>query len=87
MKKFQVVVYPSKGKIIDTKMSVDIEPTESRDGTATLWCEKCQSLEGTIKIIKVSKRYDWTWVASVEGSQNHHVKVKLSMPEKTKRKI
>lgn len=81
MKKFCVDVLTKKGTLT-TQMSIDIEPTDKNDGKATLWCEKCDDLNGTIKITKVTKKYRWTWDARVIGSQNHHVLVSIATPRR-----
>lgn len=80
MKKFCVVVVTEKGKVIPTSMSIEFEPSENREGRATLWCEKCPTLDGIISIKKTTKKYTWVWEGKVIGNQNHHVLVGISTP-------
>ncbi len=82
MKKFCVSVVTAKGKIIPTSMSIEFEPTENREGKATLWCEKCPALEGIVSITKTTKKYTWVWEGKVIGNQNHHVLVNISTPNR-----
>jgi len=81
MKKFAVEVV-TREKTISTQMSVDIEPTDTKDGKATLWCEQCNELKGTVIITKVTTKYRWQWTGIVNGGQNHHTTVILSQPRK-----
>jgi hypothetical protein len=83
MKKFCVKVVTESGKTISTQMSVDFEPTDTREGKATLWCEKCAELQGTVKITKLTTKYRWQWTGVVIGGQNHHTSVNISAPKRT----